>query len=260
MAEFKEIEKNIYKLCVPFEDLYTSVFVVISGNDCILIDSASNSDDADNIIIPALNKMGFVPNKFFATHSHGDHFCGFDALKIAYENAPVYMLESKFTSQHNRLTPVKDGDFIAENIKAVAIKGHCDEMAGILDVRTESLISGDGVQLYGVTKYGLGISNLNEYVNSLNKLKTLNIKNLFASHEYIPFGSAARGKENVKNYLNTALYAVYDAENFVAENINGFETFDEIAKYYNEVRKLPAIGSGQAEALYNGYLERKNNV
>ena len=73
---FQREAEGIYRLKVPFEDLYTSVFLIISEEGRFLVDCATNAYDVDKVILPALEKMGFGLcdiSAIVVTHRHGDH-------------------------------------------------------------------------------------------------------------------------------------------------------------------------------------------
>ena len=53
----KEVER-IFRLKVPFEDLYTSVFLLRTEQGNVLVDCATYASDVEDYIIPALKKMG----------------------------------------------------------------------------------------------------------------------------------------------------------------------------------------------------------
>ena len=55
---FMREQEGIYRLRVPFEELYTSVFLVVTPQRLILVDCATTDDDVEHCIIPALKEMG----------------------------------------------------------------------------------------------------------------------------------------------------------------------------------------------------------
>ncbi len=57
MKFIKEINK-IYRLKVPFEDLYTSVFLIKTETSNLLVDCATTKLDVEEYIIPALYNAG----------------------------------------------------------------------------------------------------------------------------------------------------------------------------------------------------------
>ena len=83
---------GIFRIKVPFEDLFTTVYVYKSDDGVALIDSATYSTDVDNYIIPALKEaeISFQEVKYLLfTHEHGDHFGGSIRLKEVFSDATV---------------------------------------------------------------------------------------------------------------------------------------------------------------------------
>lgn len=58
---------------------YIGAWVVNTSEGIILIDSMNNSDDAQNVIVPGMKKLGLDPAKIkyvLVTHGHADHYGG----------------------------------------------------------------------------------------------------------------------------------------------------------------------------------------
>ncbi len=53
--------EGIYRLRVPFHNIYTSVFLIISKDRRILLDCATTAGDVDGVILPALERMEISP-------------------------------------------------------------------------------------------------------------------------------------------------------------------------------------------------------
>ena len=74
----KEIGE-IYRLKVPFENLYTSVFLIKTEQSNVLVDCATYASNVDEYIIPALNALGVHLTDIrylILTHNHGGHMGG----------------------------------------------------------------------------------------------------------------------------------------------------------------------------------------
>ena len=74
------VADGIFRLKVPFEDLYTAVFFVRSGEEWAIIDCATTEYDVDSYILPALDSLGAKATHLLLTHGHGDHAGGADRL------------------------------------------------------------------------------------------------------------------------------------------------------------------------------------
>ena len=79
LLTFVEEVAGIYRLRVPFEDLYTSVFLIRTEQGDALVDSGTYPSDVTEYILPALQEFGLrladVRYLIF-THQHGDHTGG----------------------------------------------------------------------------------------------------------------------------------------------------------------------------------------
>ncbi len=186
----REID-GIYRLKVPFEDLYTSVFLIKAENGYALVDCAACANDADGYILPALHALGLTPKDIkylILTHSHGDHAGGKERLLSYYPRLET--VESVCPISLNGLT-------------VYALKGHTLDCIGVLDERTGTLIAGDGLQGAGVGKYRCSLESEDEYIQTINKIeKDERIKNLLFSHAYEPWcKDGAFGREEVEKRL-----------------------------------------------------------
>ena len=80
---FKKVLGQIYRLKVPFEDLYTSVFLIKTASGNVLVDCATTSFDVNEYILPALNNLNltiFDVKYLVLTHNHIDHAGGKNRL------------------------------------------------------------------------------------------------------------------------------------------------------------------------------------
>ena len=195
-----EITKGILLLKVPFEDLYTSVFFVETAEGLCVIDCATTAHDVDTYIVPALRKLGGAPVRLLLTHSHGDHAGGAARLLECYPTMAVHTLEPLLLP---RFSVLSDGEVIAECLQAVALQGHSAYSMGYLHLPSRTLLSGDCLQLAGVGKYVNGIKYPDRYLRSIEALKSMEIDRIVASHDYVPLGYLAEGRDAVARYLDT---------------------------------------------------------
>jgi glyoxylase-like metal-dependent hydrolase (beta-lactamase superfamily II) len=187
----KEIE-NIYRLKIPFDgEVYTSVFFIQAEEKNILVDCATTDQDVDGYIVPALKKIGLTLQDIHAliiTHDHGDHAGGKD--RILQRNPSIKIITGLCAFSINGIT-------------TYALKGHTSDFIGVFDSRTNTLISGDGLQGAGVGKYRCSIPYKEEYLKTLSKIKQdKKVENLLFSHEYEPwFQDKIFGREQVEKIL-----------------------------------------------------------
>ena len=185
---FNEEIQGIYRLKVPFEKIYTSVFLVITDSKKTMVDCATTRDDVDRFIVPALSEQDFEMkdlDMLVLTHRHGDHAGGLErVLQLAPDIAVI--------------TDIRHLD---KNVSTYALAGHTADSIGILDERTHTLISGDGIQGAGVDKYRCGLKDSDAYLETLERIKNDNrIENILFSHAYEPWNTEhILGRKNVRD-------------------------------------------------------------
>lgn len=186
MSEFIKETGRIYRLKIPFESVYTSVFLVKTENGAILVDCATTEDDVKDYIVPALKKLGYEItdiNAIVITHSHSDHAGGLDTILAL---APDIRVISEVCELGN-------------GICTYPLAGHTEDFIGVFDEKDGTLITGDGLQGAGVDKYRISLDVPDEYLKTLERIQADNrIKNLLFSHEYEPwYKSSIIGRDNV---------------------------------------------------------------
>ena len=191
MNRFIQEQEGIYRLKVPFEDLYTSVFLVVTSQRLILVDCATTADDVEFCIIPALMEIGIELcniDTVVLTHLHGDHSGGIDCILCHAPDIEV-------------VTDVRE---LANGVYTYALPGHTDDCNGVLDTRTRTLISGDGIQGMGIGKYRCSLENRAAYLQTLERIKKdERIENILFSHAYEPWcRDRIEGRELVLECLN----------------------------------------------------------
>lgn len=221
MIYFENITNDIMRLKVPFEDIYTAVFVIRVQGGYILVDAATDQKDAEEIILPALAEANipFDGIKYiFCTHLHGDHGGGIRHLLPHLKNAKVAAIGKRAVELYgeDRVLLVSDGTDLC-GLEILHLPGHSTDAAAVYDGRTKTILTGDAVQLYGITRYGCGVGLYDDYKNSLARLAKKDISMLVASHEYYPLGSVAVGKD-VKKYIEEAVRAFERIDAFVCRS------------------------------------------
>lgn len=197
---------GLFRILIPFDgDVTTTVYVVLFEDGVVLIDSATYPTDVDNYIIPALDELKIPIESvkyLLLTHNHGDHAGGAKRLLEVAESATI---RASFVFDSPKFSPLTDGDMIGDRLQVVSLPGHTNHSVGFLDLKTNTLLSGDCLQLEGVGKYRNGIGYPSLYIESCEKLKKMNISRIVTAHEYDPLGSIANGKDEVEKYLDLCI-------------------------------------------------------
>ncbi len=186
---FKEEISGIYRLKVPFEDLYTSVFLTRSDCGDILVDCATTSYDADEYIEPALKSFGISFSDLecvIVTHPHGDHAGGLERILQKAPSIRVVRTEEK-----------------VGGVEIYPMSGHTKDFIGVFVPAVGTLISGDGLQGAGVGRYRCSLESKEGYLRTIEKIeRDKRIENILFSHAYEPWNEdGVFGRENVEKVL-----------------------------------------------------------
>lgn len=228
--EFRQMAEDIYLLETPAGGVWSGI-VLVEGEQKVLIDSGECAAHIDNLLVPALQKMGYGLEEITwlcNTHCHGDHVGGHRRIvetgniKVAAFEKSVSRLKEplSYSKQIRKRFPgysppaptvldgvetnlvLKDGDTLAGRLQVVASPGHDDDSICFYDLKTKTLISGDSLQGNGTCTQGTALyMNLEAYRTTLERLKGMEISNIVSAHPYLLSGADAHGKEVSKRYL-----------------------------------------------------------
>lgn len=262
---FEAVCDNIYRLKVPFENIYTAVFLIRDDSGWMLCDCAMTESDVSDIILPAIREMGTELSDIthiLITHPHADHAGG---LRYLLPHMPGAYVCAGSNYIKERLSPEKyiltaDGMKLSENICACALPGHCSDMYGYYDARSGTLISGDALQICGVGRYGCGLGNFSEYMRTLEKVtEKISPARLVASHDYYPLGFCAEGGSEIFEYIREsreyAEYIMRVCDGYVADGIRDERIITDAIKAKN-LAKDPDIPPLQYSTVKN-YIKTK---
>ena len=237
---FEKLTEKIYRLCVPFDNIYTSVFALLTDEGIMLADSGSKSADAEKYIIPSVKELGKEVKYLVSSHNHCDHSGGLERLKKEYPNTQLLSF-SKETG--GRL--LKSGEEIS-GFRFYNLKGHTSDSTGIFEEEEKAVLTFDSIQLCGVGRYGSGITNIEEYLKTVEKIRSLSPQIIIASHDFVPFGFTAKGEKEVNRYLDFCIEYTQTVADFV--NKNKALPAEKIAEKYNgENPHLPPLDKGKIE-------------
>jgi len=218
---FEQIGKRIYWLKVPYFDIYTSVFAIVDGKQCVLFDCGDSSSDVEKIILPALQNAGLKPDILVLSHLHQDHSGGADALKIAYPDLRVLSFDPLALNGikckvekldiENKLTP---------HVKVMHLPGHSHDCVALFETEEKILLSGDALQQWGIDRWGTCVTDGRSYRRSIDRVATLGPKRIVASHDFDPLGQDFEGRENIEEMLSECQETFYDIEDLIYDYPN----------------------------------------
>lgn len=247
---------DIYRLVIPFEDIYTTVFVIKTPGGAVLFDTATYPSDAMDYIIPALNEAGVdsASLKYIVlSHSHRDHAGGLSELMNAFPAACIVSRSEKIAEVYSAFSVLipDDSHVLLDVLRIAAIPGHSADSLGLIDLRTGVLLSGDCLQLsgiYGSGKWGANISMPTEHLSAVRMLRSLGLSAVAASHDYHPCDHLAVGADAVDQYLSECETALFRVRDLILAHPE--QTDDQrLADLYNQTLGLPTIGSHVFSAM-----------
>ena len=99
---------------------------------------------------------------------------------------------------------VKEVTNLANGVCTYPLPGHTKGFIGVLDERSRTLISGDGLQGAGIKQYRTMLADKDAYVETLERIRLdERIENVLFSHEYEPwYENKMLGRKNVLECLD----------------------------------------------------------
>ncbi len=202
---FEKLYEGAYLLKIPFENIYTSVFLFVEGNHAILLDSGCNDKDVEDYILPSLHEMGVRPTLLLCSHLHSDHCGGIPRLLKEYTDIKVGLFAADSPYCNSRVCKLTDNQIILNRFKVLNLKGHTPDCLALWDKKTNILFSCDSLQAKGIDKYPTNYCNKTMYLNTLNRVKDLDLACIIASHEYEPYGDRYESKDEIKQLLGVCV-------------------------------------------------------
>ena len=245
MESFERQADNIYRLRVPFPGCWTGIVLVL-GPENVLIDSGGCAGTVDDTLLPALAALGITlaDIRWLAlTHAHGDHVGGAARLRalspklrvaafihsadrvadpLAYSRSIRERFPSHSPPPPAELTGVlpdlllPDGGAVGP-LRLLHTPGHDTDSCSYWDKRTQTLITGDSLQLNGTVSQGCALlMDVPAYGETLERLMAMPIENIVCGHPYLPLGAGAAGRTAVRLYLSACLKIYAQNGGFVA--------------------------------------------
>ena len=249
----QRINEHICRLTLPYKDIFTTVYTVETDDGALLFDTGSFDSDAEEYTLPFLTEAGISKDRvkyIFISHNHKDHAGGLACLLPHLPNAKILSRSPKIKEQYpTRAEFFDDGATVSHALQLVTLPGHTEDSAALYDTRTKTLISGDGLQLYGIFgsgNWGANISFPRMHMTAIKKLRGMDIAQLLTAHDYHPYGHRCRGKEAVLAALDAAEAPLLHIKELIQTHPDLND--DAIAALYNQ-RKLPTLGAHVVTAV-----------
>lgn len=255
MKDVTQITQDIYRLIIPYKDIYTTVCIVKTSEGAVLFDTGSYDSDADGYILPFLEELDIKAQELryvVISHNHLDHAGGLERLMQHFPETCIVSRHPAIAEKYGNYTVLApgDGDPLLSVLRIITVPGHTTDAVALLDTRSGALLTGDSLQLYGIYgsgKWGANISLPTEHLAAVEKLRSMDIATIVASHNYHPWGNFAQGKDQVSRYLDACPEALFKIQDFLSSHPE--QDPEEATESYNASSGLPVVGSHIFKAI-----------
>lgn len=241
-----KMNENIYRMTIPYKDIWTTVYVIKTAQGALLFDAASYDEDIE-YIVPFLESCGVTEDNLkyiFISHNHKDHAGGLEKIMEVYPNTVILSrstdIKNRF-AEYDVMAP-QENDLILDTFKVISVVGHTSDSAGLLDMRTKTFITGDSLQVWGIVGSEPWASNIRfpvEYFKDIQKVKQMDICEIYAAHDYYPCGYKAEGKAEIERYLDCCLEPLLKMKQLILENPD--TDSQGICDIYNKSKGIPTV-------------------
>jgi glyoxylase-like metal-dependent hydrolase (beta-lactamase superfamily II) len=255
MKHFERINEHICRLTTPYKDIFTTVYTVEAPTGTIVFDAASYAADAHEHILPMLAEAGTAPERvkfIFISHKHADHAGGLEALSNLCSGACIVSRSPELKETYRLTRPFyapQDGDRFFDWFQVIAIPGHTADSMALLDRRTNTLITGDCLQSYGIygsgTWYGAVVFPA-EHFAALRRLRALPLETVATAHDYHPVGLISHGRDEINARLDSCVGALDRLRGMM--EANPILDDEQVAELANDGR-LPKVAPRVVAAL-----------
>jgi len=247
MDGLTKINDDLWRLEIPYKDIFTTVYVLIGENGTILFDTADAQRDVEEDILPMLETIGVTAEELkfiFISHNHRDHAGGLKWVMERYPNACILSRSAVLREQYADYAfhMPEDGEIIGGQFRVVTIPGHTRDSMALLDTKTNTLVTGDCLQLYGIfgsTDWACAIYVPELHRPAVEKLYRLNVEEILTAHDYHPYSWRYRGREAVKKALDACIEPLDQLKSIMVDNPDMDD--EAVRQTYNELDKRPTV-------------------
>ena len=207
----QKLNEDIFYFKVPYKDIFVAIYVIRTEKGTVLFDTAACDGDVQGYIRPALEQLQLTPTHIFLSHNHADHAGGLSSVAALWPEAVILTGSEALLETYPQAVCPEDGQRILDVLQVVAVPGHTKDSAALLDLRTNTLITGDCLQSYGI--YGSGnwygaVVLPAEHFAAVRKLRTLPLAAIATAHDYHPVGLISQGQDAIHARLDSCIGAL----------------------------------------------------
>ena len=244
---FEKLTEFVCRTTIPYKTIFTTVWTLRTPEGVVMIDAASYDNDAVDHVLPFLEFAGVKKEEIkyvFITHAHTDHAGGLKGLLKELPHVTLVSRQPQLAEKHPQVAfrCPEDGEMLTPDLEVVAIPGHTMDCAGIWDKRTNTLLCGDSLQLYGIVgneDWACNIPFTTQYFEAVEKVRAMKVEHILTAHDYYPTGYRADGAAAVNKALDDCLEPLKMIGRMIRENP---ELDDEaIRAKFNAIEGLPTV-------------------
>ena len=255
MLNITKINENIHRLMLPYKDIFTTVYTIRTPEGVLLFDAGSFDNDAGDYIVPFLKELGISREELkhvFISHNHRDHAGGLHCLMPYLPEASIVSrspdLKERYGQAYQVIAP-EEGAVLLGTLRVVTIPGHTLDSMALHDLRTNTLVTGDCLQVYGIVGAEDWAANIRfpaEHLEALEKVRSIDADQIVTAHDYYPCGYRADGKAEVAQMIDNCVIPVRRLIKLIREN-PGLDD-RQIRELYNDTPNTPTARIGVIEA------------
>ena len=246
MMSFVKVNESIYRLELPYKDIYTTVYLLDSGHGYILFDMATNEEDFA-AIRAALSDIGVPESEvayIFISHHHRDHSGGLRALGEYFPEAVLATRSDALAELYanRRILKSDANSVLLDTYRVIPIVGHTADSAALFDLRSGILITGDSLQAYGIFGSQDWAANVRfpiEYFAAIDEICKLEVNAIYTAHDYYPYGYFVVGKNEVSAYLDACTEPLLKLRDLILRYPQASDA--EIREAYNNSGRIPTV-------------------
>ncbi|MFO8056676.1 MAG: MBL fold metallo-hydrolase [bacterium] len=191
MEGFEKVAEGVYRITPEQEQgsAWESPNIYLVGADpCLLIDSGYDRADHVKLVVESVGRARV--SMIVLTHAHIDHAGGARRLRQA-TGAPVYVHPADEPSLERRFPECRPAGYVSEPdrleaggtvLQVLDTPGHAPGHIVLLQETSEVLFTGDLITGAGSTLVAPPEGNMEKYMASLHRVKTLGVKKILPGH------------------------------------------------------------------------------